>query len=100
MKMAEHYGTLERLTTDQGADASYPRACVNDEARHFPVMRKSEARGMAAVPHEIDPRGRGRPSCPQHVDPHRAILAGLWHQDDLAVGMARSQSGVSLDNPR
>jgi hypothetical protein len=33
MKVPEHYGTLEGLTPEQGADASYSRAGVDDEAR-------------------------------------------------------------------
>lgn len=122
MKVPENYGTLERPPSQQGADRSYPGAGVNDEARQFPVMGESQARRVPAVAREVAPRCRGRPSGPQDVDPHRAILTGtatplrqaaramllraqrfqracgapLWHQDDLAVRMARTQRLVSL----
>jgi hypothetical protein len=80
MKVPENYRTLEGLPPNQCADASYSRAGVNDKAGQFPVVSESQARGVPAVAYEIDPGGRGRPSRPQDVDPHRAILAGTATQ--------------------
>ena len=80
MKVPENYRTLEGLPPNQGADASYSRAGVNDKAGRFPVVSESKARGVTAIPHEIGARGRGRPPGPEDVDPHRAILAGTATQ--------------------